>query len=341
MVDAKPAPEDGDTEAQDNPSGSVPFVPLRRVDNREVPAPDPASTPPGHVPTTPDRKPAVPPAAAGLPNEPAKPKLAPFRATVPGSPSQPANARLSFTLSEIFDQNVPDASPQAVAGAAAASAAAPRAEDLAIAQALERGAKLYPEIMKVSGRAVRDALSSVMPVTFESFANFGTEHLARVAELVGQVATMTDELHKIDAAGQIRAIIAEADQTKAKPSLLDRVGVHKHFDLVAANGHIETIRNALTTELYKVRKASVDFERAAIPLHVAAAVTGILAAMTDKADIGALVARKADLFTASVAEAEMAKKQIENLRKLAEEGILQCDELRNVTLPAMGFQRSL
>ncbi|MGH7120634.1 MAG: hypothetical protein ACREFP_16875 [Acetobacteraceae bacterium] len=206
---------------------------------------------------------------------------------------------------------------------------------------MERGEKLYPDIMKASGGGVRNALSSVMPVTFDTIANFGTSHLARVAELVGQVSAMTDDLHRIDAGGQVRAMIAQADQTKAKPSLLDRVGVHKHFDLAAADEQIGTIRNALTAELYKILKASVDFERAEIPLHVAVAVTGILADITDKTDIGALIARKADLFTASVAEVEMAKKQIENLRMLAEEGILQCDELKSVTLPAMGFQRSL
>ena len=78
-----------------------------------------------------------------------------------------------------------------------------------------------------------------------------------------------------------------------------------------------------------------------IPLKVAIAVTGILADLIAQANIRALIARKADLFTASAAEVDMAQKQIENLQKLAQKAILQCDELKSVTLPAIGFQRSL
>ena len=117
---------------------------------------------------------------------------------------------------------------------------------------MDRGEKLFPDIMKVSGHAIRHALSSVMPLMFDTFSNFGTDHLTRVAELVGQVTKMTDDLRSIDAAEQIRGIIALADQTKAKTSLLDRVGIHKRFDLAAANEHIDAIRNALNAELYTV-----------------------------------------------------------------------------------------
>ncbi|MGH7102365.1 MAG: hypothetical protein ACREFJ_08200 [Acetobacteraceae bacterium] len=206
---------------------------------------------------------------------------------------------------------------------------------------MERGEKLFPEVMKTSGHAIRAALVSVMPVTFDSFANFGQGHLARIAELVRQVSAMTEDMHRIDAAQQIQGIAAEADQAKGKTSLLDRMGIHKHFDPAEAGQQIEAIRNALSTSLYKIRKAAVDFERAMIPLDVAAAVSRILADMTAESGIHALVARRAELFIASAAEAGMAKKQIENLQKLAEEGILQCDELKNVTLPAVGFRRSL
>lgn len=247
-------------------------------------------------------------------------------------PTRKPNAGFGFTLSEIFGETAADAPP---------AAPIERTEDPGVAEAMARGEKLFPEVMKASGHAIRDALVSVMPVTFESFANFGRDHPARIAELVRQVSAMTEDMKRIDASEQLRGIVADAEQAKGKPSLFDRMGIHKHFDPAEAGQQIEVIRDALGTELYKIRKAAVDFERAMIPLEVAVAVSRILAEMTAETEIHALVARRAELFTASAAEAGMAKKQTENLRKLAEEGILQCDELKNVTLPAVGFRRSL
>ncbi|MGH7082719.1 MAG: hypothetical protein ACREFV_09660 [Acetobacteraceae bacterium] len=254
--------------------------------------------------------------------------------SVPDVPTRPLHAGFGFTLSEIFGQAASDARP------AARDAAIERAEDPGVAEAMEHGEKLFPEVMKASGHAIRDALVSVMPVTFDSFANFGADHLARIAELVRQVSAMTEDLHRIDAAQQIRGIVAEADQANGKTSLLDRMGIHRRFDPAEASAQIDAVRNALSAELYKILKAAVDFERAMIPLNVVVAVSGILSDMTAESGIHALVARKAELFTSSAAEAGMAKKQIENLQKLAQESILQCDELKNVTLPAVGFRRS-
>lgn len=255
--------------------------------------------------------------------------------SVPDVPTRPLNAGFGFTLSEIFGHTASDARPDAP------GAVEERTEDPGVAEAMARGGKLFPEAMKASGHAIREALVSVMPVTFDSFSNFGADHLARIAELVRQVSAMTEEMHRIDAGQQIRGIVAEAKEAKGTPSLLDRMGIHKHFDPAEAGAQIDGIRNALRTELYKILKADVDFERALIPLKVAVAVSGILADLTAESGIHALVARKAELFTASAAEAGVAKKQIGNLQKLAEEGILQCDELKNVTLPAVGFRRSL
>ncbi|MGH7069467.1 MAG: hypothetical protein ACREFO_05570, partial [Acetobacteraceae bacterium] len=228
--------------------------------------------------------------------------------SVPDVPTRPLNTGFGFTLSEIFSQAAADARP------AAQERAKERSEDPGVALAMERGEKLFPDAMKASGHAIREALASVMPVTFDSFVNFGQDYLARIAELVSQVSAMTEDVHRIDAAQQIHGIVTEADQAKGKKSLLDRMGIHKHFDPAEAGQQIDAIRNALNAELYRIRKAAVDFERAMIPLEVAVAVSGILADMAAESGIHALVARKVALFTSSAAEAGMAKKQIENLQ---------------------------
>jgi len=336
MADRKPVVRDDDTTPKSSPTGSVPVV-LPGGGN-DAPPPRPDGAPPAAVPTEKDHQAALLPdlAAFGFPGAPAR---SPH--SVPDAPSRPLNAPFGFTLSEIFGQEVSGAGSNASSGPVEPGATVAGAEDPGVGRAMERGEKLFPEIMKAFGHAIRNALSSVMPVRFDTFANFGTDHLTRVAELVGRVSAMTDDLHGIDAAEQIRGIIAEANQAKGKMSLLDRVGIHRHFDPAAAGEQIDRIRSALTAELYKILKVAVDFERAMIPLNVAMAVTGILADMTEEGDIRTLVARRAELFTASAAEANMAKKQIENLQRLAQEGILQCDELKAVTLPAMGFRRSL
>lgn len=318
-------------------------MPVRPSGGNDAPPPHPDGAPPMAVPTEKDHQAAPLPdlRAFDFPGTPAKPSPAPSPHSVPDVPSRPLNAPFGFTLSEIFGPQRSAAGSNAPSDPVEPHTTVAAAEDPVVGQAMERGEKLFPEIMKTSGQAIHNALSSLMPVTFDTFANFGADHLARVAELVGRVSTMTDDLHRIDAAGQIRGIVADADQAKGKLSLLDRVGIRKHFDPAAAGEQIAGIRSTLAAELYKIRKAAVDFERAMIPLNVAMAVSSILADLTEEGDIHTLVARRAELFSASAAEAGMAKKQIENLQKLAQEGILQCDELKAVTLPAMGFRQSL
>lgn len=342
MVDPKPVSRDNGTAPQRGAPGHGSAHPPGGDDDARAEAGDP-----GHViavssPMTEDHETGELPgtAAPGPPSKPAKSVSVPSCGVVLGPPREPA---LGFTLSEIFDQPPPDAGSNALSGATFPGAVPPppSVEDPGVAQGMERGEKLFPDIMKSTGHAIRNALASVMPLTFESLSNFGMDELARVADLVGQVSTMTDDLHKIDAAEQIRGIVADAERANAKPSLLDRVGIHSQFDLEAANAQIDAIRRRLSAELYKIRKASVDIERVMIPLNAAISVTRILADGAGQSELARVIERRASLFASSSAEVDIAKKQLENLRKLAEEGILQCDELKTVTLPAMGFRQSL
>lgn len=205
---------------------------------------------------------------------------------------------------------------------------------------MAQGEKLFPDLMKASGPAIRKALLSVVPVTFETIADFGADPLARIADLVGEVSVASEDLRRINVAEELQGIVSEANRGKAKAFLLDVIGVEP-FDLASANARIDGMRNALTTERYKILKMSVDFDRAMLPLNVAIAVVRILSDMAAADDLKTSIGRRADLFSTSATEVTMAKKQLENLQKLAEEGIAQCDELKAVTLPAMGFRRSL
>lgn len=219
--------------------------------------------------------------------------------------------------------------------------AAPAPEDPGVAEAMARGEKLFPDLMKASGPAIRKALLSVVPVTFETIADFGADPLARIAALVGEVSTASEDLRRIDAAKEVRDIVSEASRGKAKTLLLDAIGAGEPFDPVSADTRIDGTRGALVTERYKIRKMSVDLDRAMLPLDVAIGVLRILSEMATRDDLKTIIRRRADLFSASATEVAMAKKQLENLQKLAEEGIAQCDELKTVTLPALGFRRGL
>jgi hypothetical protein len=269
-------------------------------------------------------------AALDLPDAPAAPKVLSSHASILDLPDLPEARR---------NREGPPASTSQIT---APSEIFVVEEHPSIAPAMKRGQEKFPEIMKMSGFLIRNSLNDLVPLSFDSLSSHGSNTLTRAAGLVDRIAAATRAVAEVRAFEQIQDIVARADSTKHKVTLLGFIEKSvKPFDPVAANVHLTAIKEALQIKLRVVDELRQEMIRIKDSLAVEVATMAILSDMTDHADIGALVVRKASLFNVSLQEVQMALTQVTMIEKSAQEWVMRCDEVKTVTLPALGFRASL
>jgi hypothetical protein len=281
--------------------------------------------------------------ALDLPDEPARVKRAPDVAALSLPDAEPIAAGRSGLFTRASSLDLPDVAPapKAAGYVSKPSDVFVMDEHPSIAAAMKRGEEQFPDIMKKSGFLVRNNLNALVPVTFDTLSSHGSATLTRAAGLVDKIAAATKAVHEVGAAEQIQGIVDHADRTKQKKSLLGLIGSMKPFDPAAANAHLTAIKEALRIKLRVVDELRQDMERIKDSLTVEVTTMAILSGMTDHADIGGLVVRRANLFNVSFQEVNMALTQVANIETSVREWVMRCDEVKTVTLPALGFRASL
>jgi hypothetical protein len=212
-----------------------------------------------------------------------------------------------------------------------------------VAQAMKRGAALFPALMTESGFLVRNCLGQLIPLDFTRLSHFAGDTLARSAGLVGQVADLNRRFHEIDAQALVTGIVSHARDHAAGSghSVIGMLKTLKPFDDRAARTQLLAIRTALEHVLAVIEGAGQDVTRTERTLGVEAATLAILNDMGDHGTMGDLLARRAAMVQTALQETGIALTQIGTLIQLTQQWILRSDEVANVTLPALGFSRSL
>lgn len=213
-------------------------------------------------------------------------------------------------------------------------------EHPSVGPAMKRGEERFPDVMKKSGYLVRNNLNAVIPVTFDTLSAYGNSNLSRAADLVNKISEATRAVREVDAENQIQAILDQAKKPSQHMSMFGIIGAaFKHFDPVAAAAHLTAIKEALRLKLIAVEAVREEAERIRDTLGIEVTTLAILADMSDhSADIGGMVNRRGNLFNVSLQEVNMALGQIAAIKKNAQEWVMRCDEVKTVTLPALGFQ---
>ncbi len=214
-------------------------------------------------------------------------------------------------------------------------------EHPSVAQAMRRGEEKFPALMKSSGFRIRNNLCAVLPVSFETLSNYGLGNLQRAAALIDQNIQASAALHEINADAHIKAIIERADTVRRKSSLRGMLAGLVPFDANIARDQLMAIASALQHRMALIGQTHEELKNIQDVLQIELATMAILADMTDHAEVGALVVRRDNLFTTSLQEVTMALQQNENIRRQVQEWIMRCDEVRTVTLSALGMRNNL
>ncbi|MCX4161760.1 MULTISPECIES: hypothetical protein [Paraburkholderia] len=258
-----------------------------------------------------------------------------------GTPD-PAPAR-SFAPDLALDLGPDTPTPAPVTASpmtATASAAIPIDEHPSIAQAMVRGTEKFPDVMRDYGYLVRNNLNRIVPLDFRTLTDFGSDTLSRAADLIGQVVKVSQSLHDLGAEDLIKDILDRAGNAGKHKSMLNLLVSHT-FDPQAAMLQLTDIAQAIRQSLTQVDTIDDLLSRVRMTLTVETATIGIVDDMADRGTMGDMLARKASAMTTSLQEVDMAIRQAANIRRQAEEWVMRCDEVRTLTLPAMGFRSSL
>jgi hypothetical protein len=216
------------------------------------------------------------------------------------------------------------------------------AEHPLVAKAMSRGEILFPDLMNESGFLVRNRLGELLPLDFARLSIFGADTVMKAGDLVSAVTALDERFNRIDAERILAVVLSRAKaHAGLATSLLGRLTAHVSFDIGAARIQIGSVRDALMSELGVIDETADAACRVNGTLRTEVAALTILEDMGDHGPMGEILARRSSLIQVSLRETALALKQIGNIRSLAEQWIMRSDELRDVTLPALGFSKSL
>jgi hypothetical protein len=211
-------------------------------------------------------------------------------------------------------------------------------ESPAVAQAMRQGLEKFPQVMSTLAYLVRNDLNEILPVEFQKVAEYGSDTLTRAADLIAQVARLGPDLHEIDAENLLRTIVEHANGEHKKSVF----GLLAHsFDAQATSSQLAAIAQAIRSKLAHADELADLLTRVHTTLIAKTTAIDIVSDMAELSQLGDVVTRKATALSASRQQIQLAIQQVGNLRKQAEEWIMRADEIRTLTLPAMGFLGSL
>jgi hypothetical protein len=248
----------------------------------------------------------------------------------------PSTKRVTSVVSLDLPEEAPR--PKKEDAVVRASSAFASEEHPFVSQAMQRGEAKFPLIMKESGFLVRDNLNSILPVSFETLSQYGSDVLVKAASLIDDITNSIEKVHEVNAEGNIKHILESADTTKHKPSLLGFISGSNHFDPNTARMQLSAIKSLLSLKLAELANLTETLDRTKHSLSIKTTVMAIVGDMSDHGDIGNLVARKANLFSVSLQEIDISNTQVQNIKKQTQEWILRCEEISTITLPALGFK---
>jgi hypothetical protein len=267
-----------------------------------------------------------------FPTEPAEPTataaprvIAVAPLDMPAGPATPPPSAVSaLTFAAETTRQVPT-------GPAAPSMAFDEPDAPSVAPAMRAAAERFAELFAEHERMLRSRFREILPFTFDGIAQYGRSDLDRNTTLMSRVTSETQQWSSLDLAESIQAII---DAAKPAHGLLGKV-MHTSLDAAEIHrrlGGLSQASTALSRRIDELGDEQVSIA-AAFKLHLA--VLAVCIAMPSSfADV---IQRRAALFSQADQECRLAATQIETLRKGVREGILRLDEVRNVTMPALGF----
>ena len=203
-------------------------------------------------------------------------------------------------------------------------------EDPAVVLAMSIAAEVFPELLPEKERVLRSRFREILPFSFDRIEWYGRSDLDRNAALLSRLSAEAQQWSSLDLARSIQALIDALKPHgllgKLRHSTLDATETHRRLGGLSQAGEAIARRvDALASEQPAIA--------AALEIHLA--VLTVCASMPGR--FADLTQRRSTLFTQASKECQIAGTQIETLGTGVQEAILRLDEVRNVTVPGLGF----
>ncbi len=191
----------------------------------------------------------------------------------------------------------------------------------------------------------RSKLQGLFPLSAQSLQTLGRRATERMPTVMGEVAKIGELLARVEPAktlGRIGADAQAAQLSAGKKSLFSRMElVIRHFDPQQADQELVGLAialNGLQKRIQPVRDLLLAVDET---LHEDLPLIEALVDLSRSSALAASVIRRQEMLLASAQQLQMAQQQLQNLENQIAASTQSLEELRTVTLPALGFVQSL
>ena len=216
-------------------------------------------------------------------------------------------------------------------------------EDPLAEKAMDLLLSAYPQASASQKAHWKAVLAKLFPLTADGIATLGQSAVRHAPQVLQEIARETKTFANLNIAAKVQKIADEAKASQQRPKkglggLLSKVeGAIHPFDEQHAQVEIIGLASALqgmsgrSRPVRELAQTVLEQLQDDLPILVA------LQQMAQGTSSEPWVSRRQDLLLASVQQLRMAQQQIENLENQIQAARASLDELRTITLPALGF----
>lgn len=203
----------------------------------------------------------------------------------------------------------------------------------------------YPHASDSSKAHWRARLQALFPLSADRLSLIGKSAVERMPFVMTEVAQSGEKLSRLEPA-KVLARIGDSAQAaasgKSRSGLLSRMETLLHtFNPETAHQELILLQSQLQGLSNRLSPVRDLVQEVLAVLADDMPLIALLADLAKSSPIGSLVVRRQEMLQASQQQLQMALKQLELLNQQVANALQSNDELRTVTLPALGFVRSL
>lgn len=219
-------------------------------------------------------------------------------------------------------------------------------DDPIVRQAMRHAEQQFAALFASHGRLLHDRFRLLFPLEFRKITDHGDAALQTFRTTIAAVSEITTHVSALGAADTIRQIVQDA-QTHNDHSVGFRHLLHSVEHALAPFNTIGsyTRLDRLAVEIKLVYDKLLLMEQSATAafdhLKIDSAALSVAASMAGKTEFETHLVRRRDMFLTGTSELDLAVRQIAALKMQIENTTLQIDEMRNTTLPSLGFLRTI
>lgn len=207
----------------------------------------------------------------------------------------------------------------------------------------------YPQATDSQRLHWKGMLRQLFPLTMDTIQQIGGPGLRHAPHVLEEIANDTRRFAELSPAQTIQGIADQAREAAGQgkksgglSGLLSKVeSAFSHFDATTANGRMIALRAAIHAISGRMQPTKELAQTTLDAITDDLPVLSALLELSKGSPSEAWVVRRQELLLTSAQQMKMAIQQAEHLENQCNSAIQSVDELRTVTLPALGFLQTM